>query len=102
MVYTDDEIIMKVYRKYSSMIKEEETNEIYIDEGTYKNEMGSYKLYSNIESQIYYRIKIDDVTNFENNHIIVKRDNTNYRLTRDFVLCAVKTSNECAKQLVKR
>lgn len=125
---TEEDIIKSIYQKHIGEIEEEDTNEIYYYDGTYKyvydswiesyglgpieelvdrdDPEANFRRYSNIEGIYSYTFGLKEADEFEKTHTVIytaeadKEDGSLYRITDDFVITAVKESQEKAKSLV--
>ena len=118
----ENEIIMRIYRKYIDEIEEQDTNGIYYYSGSYQyisarwlESLGlkpteglvprnstniDFKKYNNIEGVYSYKFDINSSIEFEKNHIILYDENREgvipFWITEDFVTKAVRENQEKA------
>ena len=125
---TEDGIIMSIYNKHLGEIEEEDTNEIYYYDGTYKyvysswlesyglkpmeklvsrdDSTADFRRYQNIEGVYAYTFSLEEADEFEKNHIVIytpeadMEDSSLYKITDDFVTTAVRENQEKAKRLI--
>ena len=125
---TEDGIIMSIYQKHIGEIEENDTNEIYYYDGTYKYIYGNlfkydvvepleelvdrndpeanFRRYSNIEGVYSYTFSLEDADEFERTHTVIYNeeadieDSSHYQITDDFVITAVKENQEKEKSLI--
>ena len=121
---TEDGIIMSIYQKHIGEIEENDTNEIYYYDGTYKyiydnlfkydvvepleelvdrnDPEANFRRYSNIEGVYSYDFCLEDADEFERTHTVLYDEETitkgmqPYWFTEDFVLTAVKENQKVA------
>lgn len=108
---------MEIYKKYERFIEEEDTNGIYvyystympsnytydeIEDGapfeievSYENPNATHRYYYNLEGLHVESISIEDQQKFEATHKVLYVDNF-YKLQQDFIVTAVKESQEKA------
>ena len=123
---SDSDIITSFYHTYLYKIKKDETNNIYVYLGTYRNNdeidiihgsndfkvdynspNASYRIYRNIEYPYGESIPISMCDEFEKKHIIIKpntylKEKAYYEIQKDFFIESVKTNQESAKQKILR
>lgn len=121
---SDKEIIFSYYHHYLHKIQKENTNDIYVYLGTYKNNEevdiihgssdfrvnynsseADYRIYKNIEYPYGERIPINMCNEFEKNHIVIKpksyfKEREYYEIQKDFFVHAIKKDQETAKKLI--
>ncbi len=121
---SDKEIILTYYHHYLHKIQKEDTNDIYVYLGTYKNNEevdiihgssdfrvnynsseADYRIYKNIEYPYGERIAINMCDEFEKNHIVLKpksyfKEREYYEIQKDFFAHAIKTNQESAKKMI--
>lgn len=121
-----DDIIASIYSKYLYLIKENETNGLYVYLGTYKysDEIdivhggrdyrvaydsldADYRVYQNLELWSSNHVLINKCDEFERTHTIINsriafNDKTFYQIQRDFFIRAIKVDQESAKKMVLR
>lgn len=121
---SDKEIITSFYHHYLSKIEKEDTNNIYVYLGTYKNndeidvvhgstdfrvnynsKDANYRIYKNIEYPYVQSIPISMCDEFEKNHIVIKpksyfKEREYYEIQKDFFTHAIKTNQESAKKMI--
>lgn len=121
-----DDIIASIYSKYLYIIRESDTNGLYVYLGTYayNDEMdivhgsrdyrvsydspkADYRLYQNIELWGSEHILIRKCEEFEKTHTIINpnvpfSDKAFYEIQKDFFIRAVKDNQESAKRMVLR
>ena len=117
---TEDGIIISTYRKHIDEIEEQNTNQIYYYDGTYKyileeeedclgitselvpkNDLSAeFRRYQNIEGIYSYDLALDEADAFEKTHIVLFPDNPTIhsveQVTNFFVSTAVKENQEKA------
>lgn len=114
---TEEQIIMEIYKKYERYIEEKDTNGIYvyvstympsnytyeeIEEGapyqievSYSHPNATHRYYYNLEGLNVESVNIEDCREFEQTHIVLYVENF-YKLQKEFILTAVKDSQEKA------
>ena len=121
-----DDIIASIYSKYIYLIREGDTNGLYVYLGTYKysdevdivhggrdyrvpydSPHADYRVYKNLELWDSEHVLINRCDEFERIHTIInsKRaisDKIFYEIQRDFFIRTVKTDQESAKKMVLR
>ena len=121
---SDSDIITSFYHTYLYKIQKDETNNIYVYLGTYKNNDeidivhgsndfkvnynssdANYRIYKNIEYPYVQSIPISMCDEFEKNHIVIKpksyfKEREYYEIQKDFFTYAIKTNQESAKKMI--
>lgn len=121
-----DDIIASIYSKYLYLIKESETNGLYVYLGTYKYNdeidivhggrdyrvpydsiKADYRVYQNVELWGSVHVLINKCEEFEKTHRIINpmvdaSDKTFYQIQKDFFIRAVKDNQESAKKMILR
>lgn len=121
-----DDIIASIYSQYLYLIKESDTNGLYVYLGTYAyndeidivhgsrdyrvsydSPKADYRLYQNIELWGSEQILIRKCEEFEKNHIVINpmvpfSNKDFYEIQKDFFIRAVKDNQKSAKRMVLR
>ena len=114
---TEEQVIMEIYKKYERFIEEKDTNGIYVYYSTYipsdydfeeimqgapleievsyDNPFATHRYYYNLEGLHVKSVNIEDQKQFEETHKVLYVDNF-YKLQQDFIVTAVKESEEKA------
>lgn len=114
---TEEQVIMEIYKKYERFIEEEDTNGIYVYYSTYmpsdydfedimqgapyqievpyNHPNATHRYYYNLEGLHVESISIEDQQKFEATHKVLYVDNF-YKIQQDFIVTAVKESQEKA------
>ena len=114
---TEEQVIMEIYKKYERFIEEEDTNGIYVYYSTYMpsdynleeimqgapfeievsydDPNATHRYYYNLEGLYVESVNIEDQKHFEETHKVLYVDNF-YKLQQDFIVTAVKESQEKA------
>ena len=124
----ENAIMLSIYARHIGEIDEEDTNEIYYYDGTYKyvydswleayglgpveervardDPSANFRRYSNVEGIYSHTAGIKVADEFERTHTIIYlpeadiEDNSLYRISHDFVIFAIKEGQEKARKLL--
>ena len=121
-------IMAAIYARHIGEIDEEDTNQIYYYDGTYKyvydssleeyglgpveervdrdNLEADFRRYSNVEGIYSYRIGLEEADEFEKTHTVIYSERADmeagslWEISDDFVITAIKDGQEQAKSFI--